>query len=146
MKNWLPVLCSIAGIGSSLSFAQSGIVDCIVQKKLNVPRVHGQVFDAAGVPVPGAMISVKQDGNPPKNATTDSAGRFYFKVQSGQYALRASYPGFETTTAELQVGRDIANLFRPTALKVILALPGVNCPWVTTSNTELKELARSHNH
>ncbi len=102
MKRWLPVLVLLAGLESSISFAQYGIIDCIVQKKLVVPRVQGQVFDAAGVPVPGAVVSLKPDGRPAVDAKTDAAGRFYFKVQSGPYDLKVSHPGFEVTTAKLE--------------------------------------------
>jgi hypothetical protein len=144
MKKWLPVLIMLAGLGNSISAAQYVIVDCIVQKKLVVPRVKGQVFDATGVPVPDTVISLKQGENQELIATTDSQGRFDFKVQSGPYNLKASHLGFESTTAELEVGRDLLSLFHPTALRVILSLPGFNCPWVTTSNKEFKELAHIH--
>jgi hypothetical protein len=144
MKFWFPVLALLSGLGSSVSFAQYGIIDCIVQKQLVVPRVQGQVFDATGIPVPNAVVSLKQDGKPAVDAKTDAAGRFYFKIQAGQYNLKASYPGFEVTTAELEVGEDAVNLIHPTALKVILALPGINCPWVTTSNKEFKELVHKN--
>jgi hypothetical protein len=144
MKRWLPVIVLLAWLGCSVSFAQYGIIDCIVQKQLVVPRVQGQVFDATGIPVPNAVVSLKQDGKPAVDVKTDAEGRFYFKVQAGQYSLKASYPGFEVTTAELEVGNDAVNLIHPTALKVILALPGINCPWVTTSNKEFKELVHKH--
>jgi hypothetical protein len=144
MKNWLPVLALLAGFGCSISFAQFGIIDCIQQRRLVVPRVHGQVLDSSGVPVSGAVVSLTPDGNPAMQTKTDSMGRFDFKASSGSYVLKAEYPGFEITTAELEVGKDALNTLHPTALRVILGLPGINCPWVTTSNKEYKELIQKH--
>ena len=144
MKGWLPALVLFAGLGSSFSFGQVAIVDCVEQRKLFVPRVQGQVFDGAGVPVSGALVSLISDAKPTIQATTDATGQFSFKVDSGDYTLKASYPGFETTTVELEVGRDLLNLFHPTALRVILSVGSMDCPWVTTSNKEFKGLAHKH--
>ncbi|HEV2174692.1 MAG TPA: carboxypeptidase-like regulatory domain-containing protein [Nitrospira sp.] len=144
MKKWLPVLILSAGLGSSFSFAQYGIVDCIEQKKLIVPRVQGQVFDPTGIALPDAAISLWPDGRPIVQLKSDAKGQFYFKVESGHYILKATYPGFAITTAELEVGKDVVSILHPEALRVILALPGLNCPWVTTSNKEFKELVRKH--
>jgi hypothetical protein len=90
------------------------------------------------------LVSLISDAKLTIQATTNATGQFSFKVDSGHYAIRASYTGFEVTTAELEVGTDVLSLFHPTALRVILALPGVNCPWVSTSNKEFKELAHKH--
>jgi hypothetical protein len=146
MKKLLPVLALLAGLGSSISFAQAAIpiIDCVVQRKLVVPRVRGQVFDPSGALVTGAIISLTQAGIPAKQSKTDAKGRFDLRVPSGLYVLKAEYPGFGVTTAELDVGKDAMSLFRSTTLKVILALPAMNCPWVTTSNKEFKELRQTH--
>jgi hypothetical protein len=133
-----------AGLGSSFSSAQDGIVDCVMQKKLLVSRVQGRVFDPSGVPVPGAQIALSREGAQQIQSKTDAKGEFTLRVPSGSYRFKAKLQGFEVTEAELEVGNDLANLARPTALKVILALPGMNCPWVTASNKEFKELVRQH--
>jgi hypothetical protein len=121
-----------------------GIVDCIQQRKLTVPKVEGQVVDPKGAPVPTALVWISQEGKLVSKIETDSLGRFAFGVRSGQYTLKAQLQGFETTTAELDVGKDLGSLFHPTALKVILALPGMNCSWVTTGGREYKELFKQH--
>jgi Carboxypeptidase regulatory-like domain len=144
MKRHYLVLILLAGLGSSISSAQYGIIDCVMQGKLVVSRVQGQVVDPNGAPVSDARISLSRDGQETIQSKTDAYGRFKLNVQSGSYTFMAELRGFEVTSAELEVGRDIANLFHPTALRVILALPGMNCPWVTTSNKELMRMVRSH--
>jgi len=142
MKRFSLVLFVVAGLGSSISSAQYGIVDCVMQPKLVVSRVQGQVFDPYGVPVPGALIALSHDGVQQAQATTDANGKFALSVPSGTYHFWAELRGFEVTTADLEVGRDVANLIHRKTLKVILGLPGMNSPWVTTSNKELKQMAR----
>jgi hypothetical protein len=58
--------------------------------------------------------------------------------------LKASFSGFEDTRARLDVGADILNLFHPTAIRVILSVGSMDCPWVTTNNKEFKELVHKH--
>jgi hypothetical protein len=144
MKRWLPVLVLFAGLGSSISSGQCGIVDCIEQKALTVPRIRGHVFDATGILIPGVLISVSSDTRPEVQLKTDASGQFNFKVSPGRYVLKASYPGFEVKKARLDVGADILSLLHPTALRVILSVGLCDCPWVTTSNKEFKELVHKH--
>ena len=144
MKKCLVALFLFAGLGRSISFAQHGIVDCIQQRKLVVAHVRGQFFDHGGVPVPGARVSLWPDGKPIIQSKANETGEFSFKVEPRHYILKATYPGFEITTAELDVGADLFSTFHPTALRVILALPGLNCPWVTTSNKEFKGLVKTN--
>jgi len=140
------IFWAILSSGFPRSYAQRGwgIVDCIQQEKLSIPKVQGRVFDPTGAPIPKALVRLSQDGKLPINLETDQSGRFVFRVQAGTYVLRAQAQGFENTEATLDVGRDVASLFHPKALKVILALPGMNCPWVTTSNREYRQLVRQH--
>jgi hypothetical protein len=139
MKRFSLVLFVLAGLGNSISFAQDGIVDCVIQPKLVVAKVHGQVFDPSGVPVPGALIVLSHDGVGQAQTTTDANGTFALNVPSGNYHFRVELRGFEVTTAELEVGRDVASFVHRKTLKVILALTAMNCPWVTTSKRELKQ-------
>jgi hypothetical protein len=140
MRHWLPVLALFAGLGSSFSATQSGIVDCLEQKRLTVPRIRGQVFDPMGVPIPGALVSVSSETGPEMQSKTDATGQFNIKAPPGRYMLKASLPNFEVTRARLEVGTDILSLFHPTALRVILSVGSMTCPWVTTSNKEFREL------
>jgi hypothetical protein len=144
MTRWIPALVLVVGLGTSFSFAQYGTGDCIEQRKLAVAHVKGQVFDPHGVPVPEAVVSLWPDGRSTVQLKTDAKGFFQFKVEPGNYILKATYPGFELTTAELAVGTDILGVFHSPSLNVILALPGMNCPWVTTSNKEIKGLVRKY--
>src|SRR5580698_8417111 len=138
MKKCLLVLIFFAGLGSSISSAQDGskIIDCVMQHKVVVARVEGQVFDPSGVPVAGVQIALSHDGLQQAQSKTDTSGKFILDVPSGSYEFRAELRDFEVTTAQLEVGRDIENLVHPKALKVIIALSGMNCPWVTTSYKE----------
>jgi Carboxypeptidase regulatory-like domain len=144
MKRTLLVLALFAGLGSSISFGQYGIIDCVQQKVLTVPRIRGEISDASGVPIPSALVSITSNAAVNMESKTDATRNFNFTVTSGRYMLRASYPNFGITTTELEVGTDVLSLFHPTALRVILALPGMNCPWVTKSNKEFKELVHNH--
>jgi len=142
MRHTSLILVLFAGLGTPFSIAQDGpgIVDCIMQRKLVVPYARGRVFDPFGVPVPGAQISLSRDGLQQAQSRTDADGRFEVSVPPGGYHFKAEMRGFEVTKAELEVGRDIANTLHPKALRVILALGSMNCPWVTTSRKEFKEM------
>jgi hypothetical protein len=140
MKMHPITLILFAGLGSSISFAQSGIVDCIEQRTINVPTIRGQVFDPNGIPIPGALVSVSSEIESEIQLRTDANGQFNGNLPPGKYTLKASYPGFEITRAKLNVGRDVSSVFHPTTLRVILALGSMGCPWVTTSNKEFKQL------
>ena len=83
MRHWLPVLALFAGLGSSFSATQSGIVDCLEQKRLTVPRIRGQVFDPMGVPIPGALVSVSSETGPEMQSKTDATGQFNIKAPPG---------------------------------------------------------------
>ena len=144
MRLWLPILALLAGFGNSISFAQYGIVDCIEQKRLAVRRVQGRVYDPGGVALAGAIVTLSSETEVAFQSKSDSSGKFSINAPSGRYVLKAAFPNFETTRASVDVGVDIFSVVHPTALRVILALPGMNCPWVTTSNKEFKELVHKH--
>jgi hypothetical protein len=128
---------------SRSSIAQ-GIVDCIEQKKIYIPKVSGQVFDFTGVPVPEVDVQLVRVGRVIDQTKTDSEGKFSFKTPPGIYTLRAAAQGFEVTNAQIEVGKDLSSLFHSNSLRVILALEGLNCPWITTSNREFKELKKKN--
>jgi hypothetical protein len=144
MSRWLPILAVLAGFGTSVSFAQYGIVDCIEQKRLAVRRVQGRVYDPNGVALEGALITLSSETEGEVQSKTNEAGEFLVRVHPGRYSFRATFPGFESTRANVEVGFDVISVVHPTALHVILALPGVNCPWVTTSNKEFKGIVHKH--
>jgi hypothetical protein len=144
MKKFFLILMLLAGLGSSISSAQVGIVDCIEQKTISVAKIRGQVFDPTGVPIPGAKIKVVADDKSESISNSDENGRFEINSPSGHYKLSVAFRGFETTNAELGVRPDLLSIFHSSALKVILVVGSLDCPWVTTSNKEFKEYVKKH--
>jgi len=80
-------------------------------------------------PFRALWFRVSSDTRPELQLKTDASGQFNFKVSPGRYMLKASFSGFEVTRARLDVGADILNLFHPTALRVILSVGSMDCPW-----------------
>ncbi len=63
----------------------------------------GQVLNEKDKPVSGAFVNLNGEGQPDGNVTTDSKGRFHFKVCEGQVRLFANSPqggGFAQASAE----------------------------------------------
>src|SRR5712664_1697892 len=68
--------------------------------------VAGTVTDPVGAVVPGAAVTLIQQGtNATQSTTTDSSGRYLFAgVNPGKYSLKVTGKGFRTTTiAQVQV-------------------------------------------
>jgi iron complex outermembrane receptor protein len=64
-------------------------------------ELKGKVTDGQGNPLPGASIVVLETK---QGAVTDEAGHYSFTLKKGgEYTLRASYVGFEETTATVDV-------------------------------------------
>jgi hypothetical protein len=120
-------------------------VDCISPKTLRVSRVQGQVFDITGNAVPGVVILLVQAGKSVAQFHTGLNGDFQFKAANGRYVLKAEVPAFQSSSVELEVGRDLGNLFHPSTLRVIAGLYGSFCPWATTSNREFQKMVRANN-
>jgi hypothetical protein len=120
-------------------------VDCVGPKTLKVSRVQGQVFDITGNAVPGVVVSLVQEEKPTAQFHTGANGEFQFKAIPGRYVLKAEVPAFQSTSVELEVGRNIGNLFHPSTLRVIVGLYGSFCPWATTSNSEFQKIVRANN-
>src|SRR5665213_1697610 len=72
---------------TTLSFAQGETTSAIV----------GQVSDASGAAVPGAMVTIRSaETGLRRSATTDDSGRFNFpQLIPGTYTVRVEAPGFE---------------------------------------------------
>jgi hypothetical protein len=112
---------------------------------LKVSRVQGQVFDITGNAVPGVVVSLVQDGKSTVQFRTASNGEFQFKAAPGRYVLKAVVPAFQSASVELEVGRNLGNLFHPSTLYVIFGLHGSFCPWATTNNQEFQKKVRANN-
>jgi hypothetical protein len=65
--------------------------------------LYGQVLTSDEKPISGAHVSIQGEGQPSENLTTDSKGRFQFKVCEGQVRIFANSPqggGFAQGNAE----------------------------------------------
>jgi len=79
---------------ASTGFAQS----------LQVGTIEGHVLDQSGAIVPGATVSLINEGTKfARTATTDGKGQFYFAaVEPGSYTLKAELSGFKSYEAKGQ--------------------------------------------
>ena len=151
MKYTIPVM--LLALGSSISFGQSahavapgfGIVDCFGQGRVHASRLVGTVFDFTGVPVPGAKVYLfspstylDPDAKPLSQTVTDEAGRFVLKAAPASYIFEVKSPVFTGAQVEIELGRDVVNVLRPTSLYVTLGMAGSYCPWVTTKRREFE--------
>jgi vitamin B12 transporter len=63
--------------------------------------VGGSITDALGTPVSGATVTLLEDGQSRREATTDAHGQFEFApVSEGRYQVRVSAPGFDPETGD----------------------------------------------
>lgn len=124
-------------IVSPLAMAQG---NCIVPHGVAVPQVRGQIFDAFGIAVPFATVTVLGiDGA--LQTTADNTGRFSFNVPAGHYVFKAEAEGFSYSSAELKVGRSLETVLGRQNLKVMLGFGDTYCPWVTTSKQKFERTA-----
>jgi len=82
MKNFFPVLALLAGLGSSISFAQGGFVDCVGQSMVHVAHLRGRIFDPTGVVIPSVDLILKRGDRVVAQTTSGESGRFDIKVPS----------------------------------------------------------------
>ena len=117
--------------------AQGG---CVSPHGVVVPQVRGQVFDAFGIEVPFATITVLGiDGA--VRTSADETGRFSFNVPAGHYVFKAEAEGFSYSSAELKVGRSWQTILGRQNLKVMLGFGETYCAWVTTSRQKFEQTA-----
>lgn len=131
-------LLVLAVVASSQFSAAQG--DCVVPHGIAVPQVRGQIFDAFGIAVPFATVTVIGiDGT--VQTTADDTGRFSFNVPAGHYVFKAEAEGFSYSSAELKVGRSWQSVLGRQNLKVMLGFGNTYCPWVTTSRQKFEAAA-----
>ena len=131
------VLVSLGFLASALALAQG---DCVAPHGVAVPQVRGQIFDAFGIDVPFATITVFGiDGA--VRTTADETGRFSFNVPAGHYVFKAEAEGFSYSSAELKVGRSWQTILGRQNLKVMLGFGDTYCAWVTTSKQKFEQIA-----
>jgi hypothetical protein len=122
------------------AFAQGS---CVTPHDVAVSQIRGQVFDAFGIAVPFATITVLGIHGAVQT-TADYTGNFSFDVSSGHYVLKAEAEGFSFSSAEVKVGQNWNTIFTRPKLKVMLGFNGSYCPWVTTSNKDFQDTAAAN--
>lgn len=127
-------------IASTSAFAQGS---CVAPRGIAVTQIRGQVFDAFGIAVPFATITVLGIHGAVQT-TADYTGNFSFDVPSGHYVLKAEAEGFSYSSAELKVGQSWNTIFTRPKLKIMLGFNGSYCPWVTTSNKDFQDTAAAN--
>ncbi len=120
------------------------IVDCVYPGHVLVSRAQGKVVDPTGVAIPGAAVAFADDHGVTLQTKTDNRGMFRLAARPGMYSFKASFPMFEPAHADLEVGRNLVRLVRPSDLHVILGLGGSDCAWVTTSQRKFKQIIESN--
>lgn len=116
---------------------------CTVPHGVAVSQIRGQVFDAFGIAVPFATITVLGIHGAVQT-TADSAGEFSFNVPAGHYVLKAESEGFAYSSAELKVGHNWQTVFGRQRLKVLLGFGDTYCPWVTTSQKDFQDTTQAN--
>lgn len=124
-------------ISSTVACAQS---PCVTPHGIAVTQIRGQVFDAFGISVPFATITVLGIHGAVQT-TADNSGQFSFNVSPGHYVLKAEGEGFSYSSAELKVGQSWNTIFTRPKLKVMLGFNTLFCPWVTTDNKKFHDTA-----
>jgi len=133
MRKLSDLLLAIALLGFVLTVCPA---QC-VHRTIPVSRVQGSVFDSLGQPIPSVEVSLKSEGKVVATTTTDDAGRFSVSASPGKYDLYANARNFEPGFAQVDVGRDLVGVLRPTHLWMILDVGeelADQCPGTTTTS------------
>ncbi len=108
---------------------------CPAPRQLAVSQIRGQVFDAFGISVPGAAVLLLGIHGE-LHIAADAKGQFQLNVPPGRYVMKVDAEGFQSSSFEVKVGRNLLTMLRPQKLNVILGFSGSYCPGVTTSRRE----------
>src|ERR1700680_2605298 len=100
--------------------------------------LNGSIRDAAGAPVPGAQVYLRDvDKNETQRLVADHEGNYVFPlVAPGSYEVKVTHPGFKTSTRE---GLTL-NVNQVAAIDVTLELGSVNDTITVTADVPLLEL------
>ena len=96
---------------------------CPPPRSIAVSQIRGQVFDAFGIPVPGAAVLLLGIHGETQ-AAADAKGQFQLNVPPGRYVMKVDAEGFQFSSFEVKVGRNLGTLLRPQKLNVILGFSG----------------------
>lgn len=134
------VVLGCFAVNSSPLMAQSR---CVAPHGVAVEQIRGQVFDAFGIAVPAATVTILGIHGAVQT-TADDTGQFSFDVGPGHYVFKAEGEGFAYSSAELKVGQTWRTIFLRPSLKVMLGFADTYCPWVTTSRKALRDAAEAN--
>ncbi|HEV2135294.1 MAG TPA: carboxypeptidase regulatory-like domain-containing protein [Terracidiphilus sp.] len=117
--------------------------NCVAPHGVAIGQIRGQVYDAFGLAVPFATITVLGIRGAVQT-TADATGQFSFDVPPGHYVLKAESEGFAYSSAELKVGRSWQTTLGRQRLKVMLGFGDTYCPWVTTSKKDFEDTSEAN--
>jgi hypothetical protein len=116
-----------------------GIVDCVWPNPIHLSRIVGNVVDSEGVVLPDAIVTLRDGDRTVGTTRTDQAGAFSLKAHQGVYQLLVERQYFDTLHLEVHLGSDADHIVHPSYLHVILAIRGLSCTWITTSDRKFKQ-------
>ena len=107
------------------------------------PGISGTVTDSLGAVIPGATVVLIEGGKTVDTASTDTAGKFQFKIEhSGRYSVRAEAKTFAASTsqevfAEPGHGLDIDLTLSPSAVaqNIVVTATGLETPEAQTGTS-----------
>jgi Carboxypeptidase regulatory-like domain len=109
----------------------------------NTGAISGTVTDSTGAIVPGAMVTVTNQGTNVSNPTTTDSSGFYSLegLSVSQYSVDVSKPGFkESVTKDIQLDPG-----QRRAISVVLEVGAVNSKVTVTANAEQVNTETSEN-
>ena len=119
-------------------FAPLDAMTCVSGPRVHLARIHGQVFDSVGVPMPQVALTVAKDGRQIAVVRSDDTGAFDIRVPSGDYEVHGESPGFQSLNIHVRVESGLPSLVRRGSLKLILGFGGTSCGFATTSNKQFR--------
>ena len=86
---------------------------CAAQSSPSTPsdsawRLSGTIYSAAGGPIPGAQLTVREGANKDLRVTSDSLGRYAFaNLESGRFTMIIEAPGFISVAPVVDLYKDL---------------------------------------
>jgi hypothetical protein len=96
------VIAGVYFVPTNVCRAQ-GIVDCVIQGRVQTPSVRGIVVDPTGVPVPDAHLVLEENGEMAGQAATDTDGKFNLNASAGTYRFKVMHPILPASPSSLSL-------------------------------------------
>jgi hypothetical protein len=138
------ILNTLAVAASVLAMAAAAHAQIAAPAPYHLPRLRGVFVDAKGNPIPGAAVTVGQDGKVLDSTTTNRAGHFEIKHISGHYRLRMNMKGYSTVDREVIIGVEALTYLHNGTLYIIAgpAACSDDCSSVFTSKSQFDHAIR----